>query len=582
MCGIAGAVGHGLPRNEAEAAVGAAVRALEHRGPDAAGTWADAHAALGAARLAVRDVPGGAQPMRAPSGKVLVYNGELYDAQRWRAALASRCWRARTGSDTEVVLGILDELGEAALSELDGMFALGLWDPGRRSLLLARDRWGEKPLYYAALDAGGLAFSSEPDALRPWSGVDWTRDDGAVHLLLTHGYLPGVTTGWRRVRKLLPGEVLRWSPAAVRTRRYFVPPRPPARAEAAHPDLDEAADELGERLDESVRRRLRADRPVGLLLSGGVDSSTVLALAARRVPGVPAWTLGWEERDYDESTAARCVAKHLNVPLTVVRCSPADLVERLDDLLDGYGEPFADESLLPTALVCEAAAREVRVVLTGDGGDELFGGYERYLHPSASHEYASIFAACPRPTLGRLVEADALREADPFQPVTRPLDEAAGLDAVSARRWADLHTYLPGDILTKVDRASMRFGLESRAPFLGQPVGSWAVGLPPGLVCSGSRSKVVLRRLASRWLPREVAEGPKRGFGVPLVHWFRGPLAGWLRERLSGGGLERCAALRPGAWRALIDEHQGGRANHARVLFTLVVLERWLSRAALG
>ena len=576
MCGIAGVVGPTASAAERRRCAERALALLRHRGPDGAGIYLDDVAVLGAVRLTIRAAGEGRQPVRTSDGSVLVFNGEIYGIDRLSARLRSAGVATTSRSDSVILGEAVVRWGTEILPDLDGMFAFALWNPFERVLLLARDRWGEKPLYTALLPNGGLAFASEPQAIRPWPGVDWTLDESALTLFLAHSYIPGRQTGWQGVEKFRPGECWRWSPAGLTCRKYAAPSSVPA-SDAA-PPLGDHVSMVRTAIEHTVGERLVSDFPVGLLLSGGIDSSTVAAVATEKVGPLPAWTVAWKDQEYDESVHARRVAEHLRLPHNVVQVEPDDVLAHLDDLLDGYGEPFGDESLIPTGLICRAAAAEVRVLLSGDGGDEMFGGYDRYFWRSSTiEEYLDTFCAARSSLLVSLLAdreaAASVHAVHARLAATQP--QSCGYREI--RRRLDFNTYLPDDILTKVDRASMRASIEVRPPILGLAVGELAMTLPPARLWESRSVKSLLKESVVDLLPPEIVNRRKQGFGVPLARWFRGPLKGWLRDRLLGGALRAAGFFKDGMIGRVLLEHQAGR-NHARLLFNLIVLDHWLRR----
>lgn len=561
MCGIVGVVRR-APHPDDVRAVAAGVQALAPRGPDASAVVRAGAAVLGVARLAIRGGAAGEQPMSisgAAGASVLAWNGEVYAACDRAATLAP------DESDTAWLLRALMTHGLAALDGIHAMYALAWWSPARSTLVLARDDFGQKPLYVAALPEGGVAFASEPKALRVIAGIDWSIDHYALHLLLRHGFVPGERTGWCGVRKLRPGARLTWTPdglAWTAGRRVM-----PSSAMTAP---DDAVEALRAALRAAVDECLPG-RPVGVLLSGGIDSSAISALSG---PVLPAWTIRWDERAWDESAHACEVAASRGMPHTLVDCGVADLAARFDALVAAADEPLADESLLPTAVVCEAARRQVDVVLGGDGADELFGGYARYGWEGDDAAYIDTFAASPWAALSRLLPG--VEDLDDW-PVRR-LDEVRDAPRLHRRRWLDLHGYLPDQVLAKVDRMSMRSGLEARAPFLSPRVAGIGLGLAPSLLVGPTGGKAILRAALAGWLPAATLSRAKMGFGVPTDPWFRGPLRAWVGRRLSSGVLEAIDALSMDGVRALYREHVEGRGHFARSLFGLLCLEAWLRR----
>jgi len=622
MCGIAGFVQKSPPGS----AIGGMLAALAHRGPDGEGTWAgrsdDWHVVLGHRRLAIIDVERGRQPMGDPREQVqLTYNGEIYNFRELRRGLEAD-YPFATRSDTEVLLHHYRARGVAGLPELNGMFAFGLWDASERALLLARDRIGVKPLYYASLPDGGLAFASELSALLTHPAL--SRDpsaDGLLSLFFSD-YVHPPHTVVAGVHKLPPGCSILWRDGVLSEPLPYWRLTDSPRALPRNASAGEMADLVRAKLADAVERQLVADVPVGVLLSGGVDSSTMAALAAPLVSGrLRTFSIGFEDPRFDESGHARAVARHVGSEHVERILSEASVLGVLDEALGRLDEPLADPSLLPTFLLSALAAAHVKVVLGGDGGDELFAGYPTY----RAHRYARSIERLPLairerlvcPLVRRLPPSDAYQglswklerfflrwDEDPVRRHLRwmsntDLDDLRALmpsigarvpatlggsyprrdDLVSQMSAVDLLTYLPGSVLTKVDRASMAHGLEVRPPFLDNEVVDLALSIPAHLKLRGAQGKVVLKRAVAPLLPKQVLERPKRGFAIPLSRWLRGPLRPAVEDavaskRVAGLGLLSQATLR--RWNA---EHQARRADRCKPLWALVVLDRWLARA---
>ncbi len=618
MCGIAGFTD---PGPEASRTLAAMAGALAHRGPDAEGRFLDPRIALGHRRLAVIDLAGGAQPrVDEASGDALVFNGEIYGYRALAEDLRRDGIALRDRSDTEVLFQMIRHRGlERTLAEVDGMFAFAFRDGATGTLHLARDRLGEKPLHYG-IAAGTLVFGSEVSAIRChplFAGAE--PDPLAAYRFLLFEYLPGNDTGWHGIRKLPAGCLLSFRDGAPRLRRFW---SPSARAGAALPaSEEEAADRLGALLEDAVRRQLVADVPVGIFLSGGLDSALLTAFAARHAGDITAYTVRVPEAGYDETPHAVAVARHLGVRHEVIPLAEADLVQAMDGIAGLLSEPLGDSSLLPTWLVCRAARGGVTVALGGDGADELFAGYPNFW----LQRFAPAMARLPRGAgrlLGRTIEAlpagerymgsrFLLRQLShglgapmarqsflwmaPFgpeeldrlwRPEARPrnaIEHAfAPIDAADADGPGGtpterllhlfLSTYLPEDILTKTDRASMFHGLEVRAPILDRAVVEFATALPTSMKIAGRSRKRVLKRVAERHLPAAIVHRRKHGFAVPIGGLLRGPLrercADTLRSRGNpvSGWFERDTVGR------LLDAHLAGRADHGKKLWSLLVL----------
>jgi asparagine synthase (glutamine-hydrolysing) len=569
MCGIAAVVG-GDPRTTA-AAVERMLDALEHRGPDGRGTAVLDGCVLGSTRLAVVDPPGSDQPLAAPaSGATVVFNGEVYGHRRFRDQLA---WPWRTRGDTEVLLALHARHGEDLCVHLPGMFAFALWDAPRRRLLVGRDRFGEKPLYWCHGDHGEVVVASELKAVVASGLVTPHLDPTALGHVLRQGWVPADRSIYRNVSVLPPAHRLVVSGEGALTQRYSHPPA--AGSTPSPPDATTAADQLRAHLDQAVADQLVSDVPVGAFLSGGLDSSIVTALAAAQTSDLRTFSFVFDgEEESSEEPFARLQAERSGTWHRTVRSGDlavADLLRRLQAVWD---EPFADSSALPTYLLCQAAREEVTVVLTGDGADELLGGYlgfsRSFLTSQAPEAYAEALTAGP-------IATDALARAyvDHRRYLSAGEESALGLSLgeppVDLSAYAtgtledvlrfDLDTYLPGDVLVKTDRASMAHGLELRSPFLDVHVASFCLSLPTPLKVTADADKVVLREAAAGLVAPEVIARPKQGFGGPLTSWWqRADLlelrhdlldapSSPLRSHVDGAGLDALLAAPVQDWR---------------------------------
>lgn len=632
MCGLTGVWrAAGAPADTLEATAMHMADAICHRGPDDAGVWTDPAVgiALGFRRLAILDLtPAGHQPMMSPDGQwVLAFNGEIYNFRELRAELAVDGARFRGGSDTEVVLECVRRRGFVATCErLWGMFALAAWDAGSRTLWLARDRMGEKPLYFGIV-GDQFVFGSELKALRASGAGPWRVDPEALALYLRHGYVPGPWSIYAGVRKLAPGGY-----AAVRDGRvveegaYWDVVRV-ARARSAQPtttDAIEAGAELEALLGDAVARRMVADVPLGAFLSGGVDSSTVVALMqARASVPVQTFCVGFDSAAFNEADAARAVAAHLGTEHHELRVTPADALALVPRMAEVYDEPFADSSQIPTYLVSEFARRRVTVALSGDGGDELFYGYGTYVWADALRRwrrrvprpFRHLTAGAARTARAHASFASPARWRGLVERATRaaellaaPDDEALYLGLVSAWRgrapvlgggtapetawtdgaaraaWAtfaqrivlaDLRTYLPDDILVKLDRATMATGLEGRTPLLDHRVVEWSWRLPHALKQRDGRGKWLLREVLYRHVPRTLVDRPKRGFAVPIAEWLAGPLRPWAEALLASDALLGRGLVDPGPVRAAWVRLLAGERALAREVWSVLMLHAW-------
>jgi len=615
--------------------------AIAHRGPDDSGVWLDAYAGIGLShrRLSVLDLsPAGHQPMVSGSGRyVIAFNGEIYNHLDLRRQLGDRAWRGH--SDTETLLAGFEFWGiEKTLQRAVGMFAIALWDRVDRSLILARDRMGEKPLYYGWQGTTFL-FGSELKALKAHPAFQGEIDRAALALMLRHNYIPAPYSIYKGIRKLLPGTYLKllmgkregepvhyWSVRGMAERGQA---QPFAGSEA------EAVMALEAHLLESIGLQMIADVPLGAFLSGGVDSSTVVALMqAKSSRPVKTFTIGFHEEGYDEAQHAKSVARHLGTEHTELYVMPKEAMNVIPRLPALYDEPFSDSSQIPTLLVSEMARRHVTVSLSGDGGDELFGGYNRYfwatniwrrvgwapqpiraalagaltaLPPSA---WNGVFRglsrflpvgwryANPGDKLHKLAEILAVRTPEEIyldlvshwkqpaevvlgthEPPTVLTDPAqwAGLPDFEQRMmYLDQMTYLPDDILTKVDRAAMGVSLETRVPFLDHRVVEFAWALPLSMKIRHGQGKWLLRQVLYRHVPKELIERPKMGFGVPIDVWLRGPLKGWAEELLDESRLQREGYFDPRPIRGKWAEHLTGRRNWSYYLWDVLMFQAWL------
>src|SRR6478752_3066794 len=577
---------------------------LVHRGPDSAGEHVDGSVALAARRLSIIDLEHGDQPIANEDGScVVVQNGEIYNYPELRRELERAGHELRTRCDTEALVHLYEEHGPAFAERLRGMFAAAIWDARRRRLVLARDRYGIKPLYYRHV-GGELRFASELRAL-PRGEIDLD----ALEAFLAFNSIPAPYSIFRDVRKLPAGHVLVWEDGEISLERY-ARPRPAAEDELRTGDEAEIVEELRARLRDSVRAHLLSDVPVGVLLSGGVDSAVLAALAAQETPEpVHTFTIGFAERSFDERDDARLVAE---------RYGTAQHELLLRALAEAFDEPFADSSALPTYLVSQLAAEHVKVALSGEGGDELFGGYYTYvadltadrLAPlaravrplvealpastrKASLDYKAkrFVRAAHLPPLERhhgwkeIFSAEARAELTGRHAAFDPVDvyraryaETAGAPELARLQDVDFGVYLVDDLLVKTDRASMAHSLEARVPFLDPLVTNLAFALPTRLKVRGLAKKVLLRKAAEPLLPAEVVHGRKRGFSIPAAAWLRGELEPFARTTLSPENLQRQGFFQAQPVTRLIDEHVAGREDWSRQLWGLLAFTLWYER----
>jgi len=607
ICGIAATDGHA----DVEA-LRAMSRQLVHRGPDSSGEHVDREIALGSRRLSIIDLAGGDQPIANEDGSVVVVqNGEIYNYPELREELQRAGHVFRTHSDTEALVHLYEERGIGFAERLRGMFAIAIWDASRRRLVLARDRYGIKPLYYRHV-GGELRFASELRAL-PRGEID----TDALDAFLAFNSIPAPYSIFRDVRKLPAGHGLVWENGEVTIERY-ARPGPAAADELRDGDEAELVEELRARLRDSVKAHLLSDVPVGVLLSGGVDSAALAALAAQETAEpVHTFTIGFAEKSFDERDDARLVAERYGTEHheLLVRPDPELL---LGALADAFDEPFADSSALPTYLVSQLAADHVKVALSGEGGDELFGGYYTYVAdligdrtaplarlarplvealPSSSRKASLDYRAkrfvraAHLPPLERhhgwkeIFSPDARRElrggANGFDPVDvyrARYAETAGAPELARLQDVDFGVYLVDDLLVKTDRASMAHSLEVRVPFLDPVVTNLAFALPTRLKVRGLAKKVLLRKAVEPLVPREIVHGKKRGFSIPAAAWLRGELEPFARATLSAETLGRQGFFQPEPVTRLLDEHVAGREDWSRQLWGLLAFTLWYER----
>jgi asparagine synthase (glutamine-hydrolysing) len=642
MCGIVGILlaPHAVdPRRLAE--VEAMAATLHHRGPDSSGAWVDHDAgiALGHRRLAIVDLSeAGHQPMLSHSARlVMTFNGEVYNFAELRPELEYLGHRFRGQSDSEVMLSAFESFGiEEALKRFAGMFAIGLWDRKRRILHLIRDRLGKKPLYVALLP-GALLFASELKAILAYPGFRPRVDPKALAMVLRHGWVPDQCCIWEGVFKLPPGTMLSvrgddlaagdgawlrqrarawWSLAEVAEAGQHAP------LDLKPPELEGELDRL---LRTVVRQRMVADVPLGAFLSGGIDSTTVVALMqAQSARPVRTFTIGFGEAGYDEACHASKLARHLGTEHTEFRLTPAETLAVIPELPRIWDEPFADESQIPTLLLARLARQHVTVALSGDGGDECFGGYARHFMtarlapilrlPSMLRRVAASgllmlrpgvwdellrglpLPAAMRPSLrgenlqkcARVLEITDERDLyellTTLSPSPMTLDpgevDATRVpplsDAVSRLIYRDMADYLPGDILVKLDRATMAASLEGRSPFLDHRMVEFAWRLPTAVKVRGGQGKWLLRRVLRRYLPKALFERPKQGFNVPIGAWLIGPLREWAEELLDGSRIRRDGFLDDVRVQAYWHEHLSGRSDRAGELWAILMVQAWL------
>lgn len=618
MCGLAGAAGFSL----SEASVLDQVGMLRHRGPDAQGLHRGSGAIVSQSRLAVIDLVTGDPPITNEDGSVgVAFNGEIYNFRALQRELRAKGHDLKTDGDAEVIAHLAEDHAPAALCRrLDGMFAFALWDEARRTLVLARDRLGKKPLYYWQGSGGELVFGSEIKAVLADSRVPRRLAAGAIDAYLTFGYVPTPRTFFDGVRSVPPGHVLiAEAGGSPRLEPYWRPQAAGAGLEAAPLRFEEAGAEVRRLLCDAVDKRLEADVPLGAFLSGGVDSSAVVALMARLSPKpVKTFTIGFEDDEgFDERPFARQVARLYGTEHVefVVNPDKADLIERL---VWHHDQPFGDSSALPTFLLSELTRRHVTVALSGDGGDELFGGYERFAAAlaigvlgqvpdrllaagaSAAGRVPPVLTAGRATSIGRMlrrvelglpgallawvsyISAEERRRllpgasdwaVDDYERIWASTEGASRLDRLLL---LNLQTYLLDDLLPKADRMSMAHGLEVRSPLLDDDLVDLALRLPSSFKVRGWSLKRVLKEAVRDLLPREILMRRKRGFGVPLDRWFRSDLRSYAEGMLTSSNTRLSEVLEPGAVRALVAGHMSGEADHGHSIWTLLTLEVFL------
>jgi asparagine synthase (glutamine-hydrolysing) len=609
MCGIAGQF---LRHRPAElAGIRAMCDQIRHRGPDDDGYYVDGGCGIGMRRLSIIDLSTGHQPISNEDGTVwVVFNGEIYNFQELRANLIRSGHRFKTASDTETLVHLYEEEGAAGIAKLRGMFAYAIWDARDRSLLLVRDRFGKKPLYFATLPEG-LYFGSELKCLRV-AGVPLEIDREALQLYFQFNYIPDPWSPFQAIRKLAPGGWLRYhANGKIEEGLYWKLPAP---AEQRAEGLTEPAarDRVRRTFDEAVRMRLISDVPLGAFLSGGIDSSSVVAsMALQTKEPVKTFSIGFDEADFNELPLAALVAQKYRTDHHEIVVRP-DCVDLVSKLVRHFDEPFADSSAIPTYLVSEFAAQHVKVVLTGDGGDELFGGYQSFFDiqsqrpldrvPLAARKLLSGIAdslpysaygknylrMISRPTaLQRYFEQESphfllasllMPEWMPPSALPQALARCLlpnGADALTQAMIFEAKVKLTGDILVKVDRMSMANSLEVRCPMLDDKFANLAAQIPHAWKLRNGRGKDILIQALGDRLPPELLRQPKRGFGVPLAHWFRGSLRSFLWDHLTSPSFFNRGIVSPEFVRYLLEEHDRGRRNNYHHLWKLLMLELW-------
>ncbi|MBA2333690.1 MAG: asparagine synthase (glutamine-hydrolyzing) [Blastocatellia bacterium] len=630
MCGIAGWVSLNTTRSSQdhnEAALHSMCERIKHRGPDSEGLWFDEEVALGMRRLSVIDLHTGDQPVYSEDRSVVVImNGELYNYREVRADLEKLGHEFETNSDTEILPHLYQQYGDAMVDFINGMFVFAVWDRTKKKLLIARDRFGEKPLYYGVVD-GKLIFASEPKAMLVHASVKQEINLDALRQYLSFDYVPAPLSIYKGISKLPAAHLLTVEKGEVNTRRYWnLTWQKPDRKEGLNgTGISHKAGELRELLSDAVRMRLVSDVPLGILLSGGVDSSTVAAFATQHATEkVKTFSIGFEEDSFDESKFAREVAMHLGTEHYEEMLSAETAGDMIADIGTWLDEPLSDGSMVPTFLLSRFVRKHVTVALGGDGGDELFAGYPMYF----GHKMANVYDSIPsflrtgviEPIINNLpvstknlsfdYKAKRFVAASKYDTVTRhhswfgsfTLDEQRHLltedvlantaadiyagpknllkicdakDQIEQMQFLDINYYMAEDILTKVDRASMAVSLEVRAPFLDPRVAQFAASLPPEYKLKGYKGKYILKKAVEDLLPKSILQRPKKGFGIPIAEWLKGRLNPLMHDLLAHRRLKEQGLFEADYVQNLMGEHEKGTASHHKQLWTLLVFQLW-------
>jgi asparagine synthase (glutamine-hydrolysing) len=611
--------------------------ALEHRGPDDAGHWfrdskniafhqdqrPSPGVALGFRRLSIIDLSTGHQPLGNEDGSIqIVFNGEIYNYRELRHRLEGSGHQFKTNTDTETIVHLYEDLGVDCFQHLNGMFSIAIWDGKRDQLILARDRMGKKPLFYTQI-GNQLFFASELKSLLQIEGTSKAVNPGAIDLYLTYQYVPHPHSIYRDIQKLPPGHYATFVEKELNVAPFW---KVDWSREVPN-DLASAGEQLRSLLTDAIRIRLRSDVPLGAFLSGGIDSSLIVALAQRELDQpIQTFAIGFSEADFDETRYAQLVSNHVGTKHERFEVTP-DALDIVDKLSYQYDEPFSDSSAVPTWYLCELTRKHVTVALSGDGGDELFGGYERYralmlsqslqrwlpldwlkqsgilsrLPDSSARRsffrrvrrfcealgqppverymnWIQIFGEAQRLDLFEESFIDKLPNYNPTRFLQDAWSKSGKRDLVSCATAADLQTYMPCDLMTKVDIASMAHSLEARQPLLDYRLVEWAAALPSHLKLRGNQGKFLLRQTFNELLPKEIWTRPKMGFGVPIAKWFRTSLRDRTYDALASKDSRCHAFFRPEAIRSLIDAHMSGKENQAYRLWNLLMFELWMRR----
>jgi asparagine synthase (glutamine-hydrolysing) len=629
MCGVAGILALANPGPDSREIVRRMMSTMVHRGPDGEGLISSGRCTLGFRRLAIVDLEAAAPPFSNEDGSIWsVCNGEIYNSPKLRQRLEAEGHRFETLVDTEVIPHLWEKSGQDLVDELNGMFALAVWDERRGTLLLARDRAGEKPLFYWH-DSQELVFASELGALLAHPRVPRELDPVALRRYLLHGFFPAPLTPLADIHKLPAGAALTVRSDRISHKQYWDLADHLAPDAIRSDDPERLADELDERLAVAVRERRRSDVPVGVFLSGGLDSSTILAhYAEQQGPGVPVFSLGHQDQDFDEARFAEETAHHFDADYHQLILGEADLAEGLRLVGEKFDEPLADASIIPTHLLAKFARQKVKVILSGEGADELFGGYPTYFGNRIADGYQKIPGPLRRLSVATLrkltphsmgnVGIDYLLErflsaadcdrlerhhrwfgclsperisdvlSEPVSDQSLPDASLASArqqvasknlrDPLSELLYTDFTMYLAENLLTKVDRCTMLVSLEARAPFLDHELAEFVASLPSNLKVHGTKTKAILRQVAAKRLPKSVLQRRKRGFNIPLSRWLLHGLGKQLEDRFSQERVTARGLLDPAAVGALLDEHLARSRDHRKPLFALLALDLWCDR----
>lgn len=626
MCGICGILYSNQQRNVEEDILRTMNRSLEHRGPDDEGYFIDGQTGLAMRRLSIIDLATGKQPISNEDNSVwIVFNGEIYNYLELKNDLEANGHIFKTESDTEVIVHLYEDYQSECVNYLNGMFAFAIWDKRQRRLLLARDRFGIKPIFYSCDHGDRILFGSEIKALLA-AGVSKSPDLQAIYDYLSLMYIPSPNTAFKHIKALAPGHTLIWNDGEIRIQRYWDLPLPASGQEIPYDSKME--DEILHKLESSIRGQMIADVQVGALLSGGLDSTTVAAVMKTKLnSNLKAFTIGFEHKSYDESEDARLVADTLGLEQIMINASPG-MIDSMEDLLGQFDEPFADYSAIPTYLISKTAAAHLKVVLTGDGGDEVFAGYPTHVAHKASRIYnlipsmvrtkliepvvrslptsferisfdykAKRFVSAATLPFGKahyswkvifddtskkdLCSSEFLRNCrtGTYERVFEPhFNKSKGCHPLNSLLYVDTKTFLLNDNLTKVDRMTMANSLEARVPFLDHELVERVAMIDPNAKTNGFETKSVLRKIARELLPPKISNGVKRGFTPPLPFWIRDELKVFIEESLSNSRVSASGILDPVRCNTLLQEHIAGVSDNNREIWTLVSLIHWAEK----